>query len=273
MQKVFDTPYCLYGGITDMMETNRDRLQLLQEMFGCCYNISFWEYDKQLQLLDTTCEDAAEIQFFFLYEKERLMKAMRNNPKLLPMILINSLGMMWIIEFEKDMQENILRIFVMGPVFIESVTEKKIEMILVKMKLSPASRQMFYSLLEKLPVSPLIRFQDYGVLLHYSITGEKINVSDMIHIPNERGLLEFDQKHTRNAHTSWAQEQQLLKLMEEGSLDYRNFACELSNVGFFSENATSRQSKDAIIIHVALCTRAAIRGGLDPEVAYTLSDN
>ncbi|MCD8067350.1 MAG: AraC family transcriptional regulator [Lachnospiraceae bacterium] len=249
------------------------RLEMLREMVSCCFDISFWEYDSQMQLLNTTCDDAAEIHFFFQYEKDRLMKALRNNVRLLPMVLINSLEMMWIIGFERDEKGGFHRAFVTGPVFIENITESKIESALVKMKLSPASRQMFYSLLQKLPVLPFSRFAEYGIVLQFCASGEKIHISDLVHVTNERGLLAFDSDQNRNRHSSWAQEQQLLKLMEEGNLDYKRFASSLTNVGFFTDSTSVRQIKDAIIIHVALCTRAAIRGGLDPEIAYMLSDN
>ncbi|MCD8068565.1 MAG: AraC family transcriptional regulator [Lachnospiraceae bacterium] len=76
-----------------------------------------------------------------------------------------------------------------------------------------------------------------------------------------------------NVHATYEQEQRLLKMMEEGNLDYKKYAGSIANVGMYAQNASVRQLKNLAIIHVALCTRAAIKGGLEPEIAYTLSDN
>jgi hypothetical protein len=62
--------------------------------------------------------------------------------------------------------------------------------------------------------------------------------------------------------------------MEEGNLNFRKLAVKISNgldPGNLGSGSSLRQIKNMMIISTALCTRAAIRGGLDADIAYDLS--
>lgn len=76
-------------------------------------------------------------------------------------------------------------------------------------------------------------------------------------------------------HGTWASEQAILKMIEEGNLNYRKQQDKLGQIGHvgkLSNGEPLRQYKNQIISFIVLSTRAAIRGGLSPETAYTLSD-
>lgn len=76
-------------------------------------------------------------------------------------------------------------------------------------------------------------------------------------------------------HGTWASEQEILKMIETGNLDYRKHQDRLGlsgNVGKMSNEDTMRQFKNQVIAFTVLASRAAIRSELSPETAYTLSD-
>lgn len=64
-------------------------------------------------------------------------------------------------------------------------------------------------------------------------------------------------------------------MVEEGNLNYKaafQQVSQLSNGIKVRLGNPLRQAKDSVLIFVTLCSRAAIRGGLSPENAYTLQD-
>jgi AraC-like DNA-binding protein len=116
---------------------------------------------------------------------------------------------------------------------------------------------------------------EYGLMLHYCVTGRKITINDLRYAgfdtPKPGGG-----KALPDNHASWAMERKLLQLVEEGNPDYKKLAGKLAAIGNLSNlgnNDSIRHYKNLTIIFTALCTRAAIRGGVPPEIAYTLSDN
>ena len=67
----------------------------------------------------------------------------------------------------------------------------------------------------------------------------------------------------------------MLKMVIEGDLNILEKMEKIpmnGKPGSMSPGNPLRQTKDEIIILTALCTRAAIQGGVTPETAYTLSD-
>lgn len=85
----------------------------------------------------------------------------------------------------------------------------------------------------------------------------------------------IDQMQDAYRHGTWVAEQAMMKLIEEGNLDYRKHRDRLTTFeggGRIGTTDPTRKIKNQLIVLTALCTRAAIRGGLSPSIAYTLSD-
>ncbi|HUM83581.1 MAG TPA: helix-turn-helix transcriptional regulator [Lachnospiraceae bacterium] len=257
-----------------MSENAERNLRLFQELLTCAHNVYFWTYDSHLANTYTNCPDAAILNSFFLgnIEQTRLLLPLGGMNR--PAVLEDSLDLLWIADYEKDTVGNLLYIHVIGPVFIEDFSEKALENVLHSMKI-PASRwQPILRVLEALPVIPVTRFYEYGVMLHYCICGEKIAFSDLQY-PESHNRTKSECASQSGSHGTWAMEQELLRLIEEGNPDYRKKSGRLvtgGNVANLGRGDSIRQVKNITIVFTALCTRAAIRGGLSPEVAYTLSD-
>lgn len=90
-------------------------------------------------------------------------------------------------------------------------------------------------------------------------------------------LLDYSDKGLRR-HSS-AEEQEIFKLVETGDLDamqdrYKSIDVdeELNNrVGTMADNPT-KSLEYMVVISIALASRAAVRGGIDLDTAYTLTD-
>lgn len=85
----------------------------------------------------------------------------------------------------------------------------------------------------------------------------------------------FERQEMNRAHNPYIQEEHEQRSIEEGDLEgleesFLEFKDE--NVGIFSTDEV-RQMKDMGITVIALASRSAIRGGISPEIAFSLSDS
>ena len=73
-----------------------------------------------------------------------------------------------------------------------------------------------------------------------------------------------DDDKIEERHGTYTMEQQLMKFVEEGNINYRKEKDRIisyGNIGKMAVGDYMRQTKNMIITHTALCCRAAIRGG------------
>ena len=131
----------------------------------------------------------------------------------------------------------------------------------------PASRwQPILRVLEALPVIPITRFYEYGVMLHYCICGEKIAFSDLQY-PESHNRTKSECASQSGSHGTWAMEQELLRLNEEGNRIIGRspegwLPAEMSQIsGEAIPSVRSRTSQSSSPFYAP---RAAIRGGLSP---------
>lgn len=249
------------------------RLPYFREMIQCAQNLYSWTLNYRFEPIYTNCPN----QGFF----ERIL-SVGHTTKIVeytdfnhnvPLISTNSLGLVWIVEIEIGIEPEKTLFHLVGPAFYDSVTHQTLEEVMDSQQFSVALKNQFMSVLDTIPVVSLARMMEYALMLHYTLTGEKITNSELQFFSSNSTI-----KHSiqpKKYHGTWASEQALLKLVEDGNLDYmsvRNKFNLAGNVGKLVTDNPIRQVKNQIIIYTALSTRAAIRGGLSPETAYTLSD-
>lgn len=249
------------------------KLQLFQELITCAHNICFWTYNAELDLTYCNCPDETALSLIFTleYKKENLYSAFCTEYS--PVIVHNPLGMSWIADFEQDCNNPVIH--VIGPVFFNDISTKALEDSLNRHNLSIPAKRAFLATLRKLPVISYTHFLEYGQMLHYCISGEKIPYSQIRFSGSSQEPAQKPDSPESGQHGTWAAEQEILKMIETGNLDYRKHQDRLGlsgNIGKLSNGDTMRQFKNQVIAFIVLTSRAAIRGGLSPETAYTLSD-
>jgi AraC-like DNA-binding protein len=257
------------------MET-ADKLSLLRELTTLTHNLYFTVYDESFNLVHTNVEFEGAIHFLLALDywsgdnadlvPSEPVEGMVGQP----CIVENSLKMIWISEIENSTPK---KIHVIGPVFTDDFSVKEIENKLERMNLMPSLKREFAELIKKLPVVSIIRFYEYGVMLHYCLTGERITNSDFVYLKKHGDSKFPDPKEFK--HGTYAAEQSMLKFVREGNLQYRKEIDRLAsfgNVGKLTTKDAARQAKNSVIIFITLCCRAAISGGLPSETAFLLSD-
>lgn len=139
-----------------------------------------------------------------------------------------------------------------------------------------------------LPSYPLRNFMQILCTMNYFINGEKIDVSDLLlkdggkdGIKSGMGKKESSASFARSVfseeaviHNTMGLEQELLSYVEHGKTDeiLRLYKMPASGRPGIMARDELRQQKNVLICTVTLVTRAAIRGGLDYETAFGLSD-
>lgn len=245
-----------------------ESLQLYQKLILCGHNLYFWSYDANWDLISSNCPDKELLDLFFRINLPALPEDTSR-----PLVISNSLGLLWIADFQKK-EQSIGQIHVIGPVFTEDVSLQNLEANLGRLHLPSGIRKEFLAILNQIPILTITRLFEYGLMLHYCLTEEYLTSSDLQYPVTEK-LSPKEMESHKDTHVSWAMEQELLKLVEEGNPDYKQRAARLVNMvnlANLGNGDTLRHFKNTTIIFTALCTRAAIRGGLQPEIAYSLSD-
>lgn len=264
--------------MTDCSKERDSRLAFFRELLTCCHDLYSWTYNSRLEPVYTNCPNDLVLNLVFAMGDDRIPFVAPAHEVGKPIVATNQLGLMWIADFENDQNGELLYIHVIGPAFFDDISPKTLETALTRLNLSLPIKYQFTKVLSNLPVIPAVRFLQYGQMLHYTLCGQKITTSEFMHLGEYSIALTektFEQTAHMRHHGTWAAEQSMMKLVEEGNLNYRKYRDRFSTSGRVGKMSTGdpiRQIKNQIIVLTALCTRAAIRGGLPPETAYTLSD-
>lgn len=189
--------------------------------------------------------------------------------------------MTWIAVFELS-EGTVSYIHILGPAFTDDISQRSKEYAIKEFTLSPKIKLEFITLVDSLPIIAITQYLQYAIMLHCCVTRDQINISDFHYYQdsalteNNDMLRKLDADKMVDKRTNYLFEQKLLKIVEEGNINYlseQKDSTYTGTVGKMSVEDSLRQTKNMIITLIVLCTRAAIRGGLSPEIAYTLSDN
>lgn len=142
--------------------------------------------------------------------------------------------------------------------------------------LSVSLRTRMFRTFEEIPVVPFHILRQYAVMLEYTLNSRKIDISDIEVVNIISGEEKDIQFGTSERHFGiWEAEQNLCRMIEEGSPRYKEMlkASSLMSSGMKVDYGdTLRSHKNNILVLLILCSRASMRGGLSPEIAYNLND-
>ena len=258
---------------------SNDRLRFFSNMIRCCHNLYIWHYDSSFRLISSSCPEESSIGSFLKLDNVSglILEHAKSNED--PLILTSSIRLMWTAAFEK--QDDILQdIYILGPYFIDDNSPQNIEQRLQKMDLSTMFRRNAVAFMRSLPVISLNRIMEYSIMLHYAVTEKRISVSDLIYrdtdykqpVPGLTASSDIEPV----VHGSYEAEQEMLRMVREGDLNFEKKKQKLSlggHIGKLSNSNDGRQFKNAVLVCIVLFSRAAIEGGLAPEVSMTLTDH
>lgn len=262
----------------DMTDVD-SRLSFFSDMLSCQSRFYLWNYDAEGALLGTNCPDIVLNKVFQKSScyAHMLEKASESN---YPILMSTPAGLIWAACFERTGDE-LIRIHVLGPVYTTEPTLTDLQSRLMNSKITPRWRPKLIQILQRVPVVSWTTFSQQATMLHYCVTGERILSSDVTFQNMEAALSNEQQANTIEERRSdrmrlYMAEQAMLHMIREGDLNYQDvLQTTMTTSSQGTQNLTGsplQKAKVSRIIFATLCSRAAMEGGLSPEVAYTRAD-
>lgn len=178
------------------------------------------------------------------------------------------------------------QLVVLGPVYTSEVSEDLLVDYARANQLSSHSRKKLLSAFKQAPIYPYAEFTRLIALVytcHYqtemdiSLTTTAGVSQEVLAFSSEAHARQKERVYAENfVHGTYAFEQYMWECVREGSLEklkrHLLKSGTYGNIGPIANHDPVRQQKNATIVAVGLAARAAMAGGLNPEVGYSLGD-
>ena len=258
--------YFLYNGIMNNVE-------LFADILSVVHDISLWSYEPDGTLISTTSRFDSQINIELYDEHIELIRTTALEHKR-PSIISSLFSTSWIIASARQ-DGQLKTIYALGPFYIDSFPKNDARDQAYEQNLSLNGKQRLFGILCSLPVISFMKVFDYAIMMHYTITSEKISIYDL-HVSYSRPAPSTDDDQTQY-HGTYQMEQEILRMIREGDLGLIDFTGKMSaniNVGKLANDDSDplRQVKNTVLVAITLYSRAAIEGGLYPDTAMTLTD-
>ncbi len=177
--------------------------------------------------------------------------------------------------------------FVLGPAYSTPVTEDFIRAYISKNAISPSRYGEIASFLSGIPQYTYNQFLSLLLYLHYSLTGEKLDITQAFGLTDTAYQQQIGKQHSEQAyqareekqnHGTYHFEQQMLSLIRNGEVaKLEQFLLAAANTPIIKEGKLAetplRQAKNLFIGLITMVGKfAAIPGGMDIEQTYQLID-
>lgn len=263
------------------MSTVTERMEVFKQMMASLDDVYVTELNENFELGYSTCPEIDTMLMLMTLDDDlpgdfrvEQAKEQAKNVLTAPTVFVNSIGMMWISDIWME-EEGLKKVYILGPVFLDDFSVYYLEQALDPLHLSISVRHAFVDFIAKIPKMSQNRLFEYAIMLHSCITNIKVTLSDFIFINTEETRRKQIEEET--AHPSYQLEQELMRMVEEGNTSYQPVLNRIVMSGdagaFGSSRERLRRQKNMVIVFTAITSRAAIRGGLSAETAYTLSDS
>ena len=168
---------------------------------------------------------------------------------------------------------------IVGPVLFGKVPEESIQGVAndLQLKINTEEMRDYYS---SLPIVRKLDFIHISIALYYMLYEQKLDVVD-IHQANLTSQIERPDIYLSNERQKdivkrdLLLEQRLFQCIKEGKIEELNTVrsqLKELDAAILSKASYLRNIKNLIISGISLATRAAIDGGLNPEIAFALSN-
>lgn len=265
------------------------RVRILAAQVKASANLTTWVFLNKGEMFFSTCVHEKEFLSFlklgkcldFLYESEKGWTR--------PVILSDPLGMIWLAESgyvqDEGKERNKERaeqaeegqgiLTVIGPLFLSRTSIRQIEETLRSSSYSIRMRREMMRTLAEVPVISMSAVNQYAKILHYTLTSRPIQTSDFIYQDEATRRLTIGEERESSVQYHSLErvvqdEKLILQAVKDGNLDYRQIMEQGSNYQPEISSNTGdvlRDGKNSVLIFTALCSRAAMEGGLPVAMA------
>ena len=252
---------------------NNHRFYTIQQILLNLENLNMFYLDHKQNLLLAAVPDKE--MFYQLFSISKCASLMQSHfqKQDTPVILMDHMGFAWIcVKNNPDDISDSFFYCLLGPFFAVQTTELHLRQLLRELQISDTTASIMVRQFRHVPVISFAAAQKYTAMLYYGIYDHFISASDMPLVVEETQSRLEEEWHSSNWHGTWEFEQEMLHALKKGER-YTQMQMGHGRVGTMSIDNPLRQEKNAIIVYIAICIRAAIEAGVSPEGAYTLSDH
>lgn len=261
-------------------ESSEQNIALFRELLTCEGQIYHWVYLKDGNLLNTNCPHLVLNVIFehsgsYDYMKREFQRMEESQNGSFPIILGGPVGLMWSAAMEY--RSGTVYYHVIGPVKRAEVSREIIHQVAEAAHIEMGWQPHFESLIAEIPSCSVPMFVRYCLMLNYCVTGKKVLRSEILYQPAEaaKGNAAKFTQLPQNRRATYMIEQSLLHCVREGDLNYKPIfqrAGQVSNGIRITTKNPFNQAVFSTVSLATLCVRAAIEGGLSPDLAYTVGD-
>lgn len=259
-----------------------DRLHLFEDLLRCDTNLRVYQYDLSGSVVYANDENAEQQKWLFnaFGGKTGVLENLGNTCN--PRIAGGDYGLFWASAYLEN-ETGACNVYVIGPIMLRGLSQKEEKEILYRYKKEISvnahtgkvctDAEKMQDALRKIPVIPYNDLAKYTVMLHYCLTGKKIELAEIeiTHREEQRFTVEYEDEGMR---TSYYLENAMLQMIRSGNLDYHNVIEEAMRKVYMSplkEVDSLRQIKNLAIVYIGLFARAAIEGGVLIETAFRMA--
>lgn len=262
------------------MTQGEHNLLLLQNLIPDNEKFYVWCYRSDGTFIATSCYEqergVLEQAFEILGGKEKLLRYAKAADNTHPVIIGSPIGMQWALTYESERSRRL--VFVLGPVFYTAPTERQLRAALrpyISSRENAAWASAFVRTLSELPVMSYAIFTRYTMMVHNTLTGQQLGL-DALEDPQQTEQISAVPAGQRDRNKVYLSERAMLQMVRNGDINYhsilQNSAIQSPGVPIQGEDPL-RQMKTSIVVFTTLVSRAAMEGGLSPEIAYSLGDS
>lgn len=262
------------------MTRGEQNLLMLESIIPRGEKLYIWCFDEAGNQIASSCpaEDEALLarSFSLLGAKEKALSFAQDAKTAAPCLIGSPIGMQWAVTFETERKRSL--IFVIGPVFYAAPSERQMRASLRPFTDSIENARWGSELiaaLPRLPVIPYVVFCRYAVMVHNTLTGEQLGPEALGSV-SPVSEISATAAGPRDREKVWLAERGLLQMVRNGDINYHNViqrSVQLSPGVPVQGADPLRQMKTSIVVFTTLVSRAAMEGGLSPEIAYPLGDS
>ncbi|MBQ5959303.1 MAG: helix-turn-helix transcriptional regulator [Firmicutes bacterium] len=259
---------------------SEQNLILLQDLIPENEKFYLWCYGSGGRLISSTCpeEDRTILDraFRLFGGDEKLLQYVSDVQNFRPLSIGSPIGMQWALTYESERNRRLL--FLIGPIFYDTPQTGRLKGSLqayIHSGQDLAWAQDFLKTVPGLPVLSYAIFSRYVTMIHNSLTGQRLGLDSLriSGLPEPSG--DAAPVTARDRIQIYRAEHALLQMVRDGDINYQPVLLRsslLSSGVPIQGRDPLRQMKTSIIVFTSLVSRAAMEGGLSPEIAYPVGD-
>ncbi len=250
------------------------RIRILAAQVNAAADLTTWCFVSEGKLIYSTSVQENEFLAFFQLGDYMEFIHQKEGGWDRPVILSDPVGLVWLAEHAYE-EGRVSMLIVIGPMFLSRTSMKHIETSLRSKVTSVHMQRQMMRTMAAVPVISVSSLYQYGKMLHFTLTSRRIQSSEFV-FQNDRTaeLVREDGADPEiSAHDSdrtAKAEKLILQAVTDGNLKYKEIIEReaATNADLISNTGNPlRDGKNSVLIFTALCSRAAVDGGLALKTA------